>query len=212
MKKTLIVLGLVAAFNVYADITGYLQLDNFASDGVTIGTGGNPANGPIGAFIGSDYTASLYWANGTITDTNTFLSLATLSLDADTQFYGDTGFAPDHWGGSDGAGLFEVEVALEVATRFVTVQARVWYNGGGLFTSFDQAANAGQNVSWSNLIPASLGVPPLWPPEPIEMNSFVVTVVPEPSTFALAGLGSAGIMLFRRHIQSKRFRMNARPF
>ena len=88
MKKiTLIALSLVAASTLQAAVSGYLYFDNVYFDPdvlMTIGVGGNPADGAIGAYLGSDYTASLYWANGTISDTNMFVSSATLDSAVNT--------------------------------------------------------------------------------------------------------------------------------
>ena len=81
--------------------------------------------------------------------------------------------------------------------RSVTVQVRAWYNGGGVYTSYDQALAAGQNVGES--IPVSLTLA-ITGPEPY-MNGllpFTVGLAPEPSSFVLLGLGSLALLHFAR--------------
>jgi hypothetical protein len=164
----------------------------------------NPADGLGGAYVGSDYTASAYYLNGIVTDQAVFdNSNPILFAPADTLFFGATGFAPAHGPSSDEAGLFN-HVGPATLPTFgegpgnVTVQVRAWYNGGGLYTSYDQALAAGQNVGES--IPVSLllsfGASP-----PEYMNGllpFTVGIAPEPSTFALFSLGSLALWQFAR--------------
>src|SRR5438477_645333 len=84
-------------------ITGYSQgilvFDNVDLNPVplvsinTLPGASNPVNGPAGAYIGSDYTASLYYLNGVVTDQAVFDgSNPILFASADTPFLGVTGF------------------------------------------------------------------------------------------------------------------------
>jgi len=88
-----------------------------------------------------------------------------------------------------------------------TMQIRVWNNLGGTITTWAQAEALwlsgtnptyaiGKSALWNlNLIGGDFNSPPL----PYGAESFnVFTSVPEPSTFVLAGLGAAGLLIFRR--------------
>jgi len=70
----------------------------------------------------------------------------------------------------------------------------------GAFSSYAQAtgngAPAGQ-VSFSNPL-GGVGAPPSTTPQLSSMPALIMSQVPEPSTFALAGLGAAALLIFRR--------------
>lgn len=70
----------------------------------------------------------------------------------------------------------------------------------GTATSFDAAYTAGAQTDFSDKI---ANITPAVSPAPPTSVSFasgltMTTVVPEPSTFALAGLGAAALLIFRR--------------
>src|SRR5882757_9840518 len=68
----------------------------------------NPADGPGGAYVGADYTASLYFLNGIVTNQAVFdSSNPILSAAFDTPFAGVTGLGADHGPTVDFAGLFD---------------------------------------------------------------------------------------------------------
>src|SRR5882724_3547046 len=113
----------------------------------------NPADGPGGAYVGADYTASLFFLNGIVPNQAVFdSSNPILFAPANTLFAGATGLSPNHGPFLDGAGLFAADqVYLSAATgQTVTVQVRAWYNGGGVYTSYAQAMAAGQNIGEAN--------------------------------------------------------------
>jgi hypothetical protein len=160
----------------------------------------NSTNGPAGAYLGSDYTASLYYLNATITDKTMFDSMnPILFASADTLFGGATGLPPNHDPNIDGAGLFDnSDVFLYNATTiYVTVQVRAWYNDGGAYTSYDQALAAGQNVGESNPVPIQLAVGLAAPAALDGLLPFTVGV-PEPSSNSLIGFGTLVLWLVRR--------------
>jgi hypothetical protein len=160
----------------------------------------NPANGQAGDYLGSDYTASLFFLNGTITDQTVFDdSNPILFSEADTQFLGVTGTPPDHGPNIDFAGYFGRGVYLSAASSFyVTIQVRAWYNGGGIYTSYAQALAAGQNVGESNPVAIFLAQG-LAQPTPLDgLLPFTVGIVPEPSTLALFGWSGFSLWFFRR--------------
>ncbi len=161
----------------------------------------NPDDGPAGACLGADYTASLYFLNGTIPNQAVFdSSNPILFAPANTGFLGVTGVSPDHGPEVDGAGIFgPFDVYLSAATsQNVTVQVRAWYNGGGSYTSYDQALAAGQNVGKSNPVPLRLAIGLEVLPNLDGLMPFTVGVVPEPSLCALLGLGGLVWLKFRQ--------------
>jgi len=159
----------------------------------------NPANGPSGAYVGSDYTASLYYLNGTTTDPALFdNNNPILFPSANTIFYGTTGFAPGHGPSSDGAGLFEGGLVTLPTTGQITIEVRAWYNGGGLYTSYEQSLAAGQNVGESIPVPVLLGIGTQSVPPLDGLLPFTVGIVPEPSSFLLVGLGGLALLKFAR--------------
>src|SRR5260221_6261134 len=143
-------LSLLAPF--CANGQGSFEFDNFSASPsnpafVTINTGPgtfNPADGPAGALVGSNYTASPYYLEGTVTDQALFdSSNPILFASGNTLFFGTTAR-----NGSDGAGLFSGFVTLPT-TGTVTVQVRAWYNGGCLLTSYFPGPAAGTNLGQS---------------------------------------------------------------
>lgn len=160
----------------------------------------NPADGPGGAYVGSNYTASLFFLNGIVTNQMVFDSRGPmLFVPADTHFYGLTGGSPT---GYQPAGSFFGDVVdLSAASgQVVTVQVRAWYNGGGLYASYFDALAAGQNVGESNPVLVYLALGTESPPFLDGLNSFAVGI-PEPSLFdflVLCGSVLLGIRLAHR--------------
>jgi len=85
-------------------------------------------------------------------------------------------------------------------------QARAWFSEGGTITDWATALqhfNAGDplmQIGWTPILAsAPLGGGPTLTPNASGWNSFsLIQNVPEPTTLALAGLGAAGLLLFRR--------------
>jgi hypothetical protein len=92
-------------------------------------------------------------------------------------------------------------VAGVAAGQVATFQVRAWRLSDGATYAAAAAAPGGQ-VGTSALFTQSLGgsptgAPPITPPKLTNLQSFSLTVVPEPSVIALAVLG-AGALFFRR--------------
>jgi hypothetical protein len=128
-----------------------------------------------GQNIGAEFTTVLWW--GTSDDFSTFQPLESSSV----AYYGATGGDPS----SDGAGLFDggtIEIPGQEGTVYVRQQI-IGQDGAaqGLGSIFQIALATGAT-----------------PPKTIPSEAVVVTIVPEPTSFALAGLGAAALMIFRR--------------
>jgi hypothetical protein len=92
-------------------------------------------------------------------------------------------------------------VAADAAVA--TIALRVWDNQGGTITSWDQAVTASAAHGESPLFNLNaIGGQANPAPALVGLQSFNITggspVIPEPSTFALAGLGAAALLIFRR--------------
>lgn len=77
-----------------------------------------------------------------------------------------------------------------------TFQVRAWNNAGGTITTWNDALVRGKSELFTV---AGLGDGILTLPANMEnFRSFNIYTVPEPSTFVLAGLGAASLLIFRR--------------
>jgi len=202
MKRLLLTLAVVTVSAVTGYSQGQVTFGNVASgNGVSINPNpafAAPGQGAAGAFIGANYSVQLLWApQGTYANTAAFLAAA-IGNSGPVAFYGATGGGP----ATDGAGLFDGGVVPTPAGTSMpagayTMAARAWFNGG-TFTTFNAALNAGGNTGYSELFNISAVVFPATPQTTTFAPFTVGAVVPEPSTFALAGLGAAALLLFRR--------------
>jgi len=77
-----------------------------------------------------------------------------------------------------------------------TFQVRAWDNVGGTITSWDLATIRGKSDLFT-VGPLGDGGLAL-PADMANFRSFNIYAVPEPATFALAGLGAAALLIFRR--------------
>ena len=174
---------------------GYFYFDNI--DGttpggpVTISTAPgtfNPVGGPPGADIGSNYTASLFWLDCTVTNHDVFdASNPNLYAHVDTRVYGTTSTDGLGW-----AGFFLAdEIFLPGPTGMViTAQIRAWYNGNGVYSNYFQAQAAGQNVGESNPVKVYLEVPLTAGTTMDGLQLFSVGVIPLGLQIAASGLGA----------------------
>jgi hypothetical protein len=102
-----------------------------------------------------------------------------------------------HTGASAGQ-IVQIMATLSGQTAEVTVQGVVWDNSSGLYPTWAQASAAWLNgllagaVDEPQTIAISLGG------GTYVMGSFNLYLIPEPSTVALAGLGTAALLVSRR--------------
>jgi len=201
MKKLLLLTGLCVATVASTFAQGYLNANYFGSGatiGVTVASPSNPGNQSAGWYCGSDYTVQIWAAAGTSQAEGSLAGTAIV-----TTFLGGATSAS---GGpsSDGAGLFGAGAQdTGIAIGPITIQLRAWYSGGGA-TTYAQALSAGVNTGKSalyNITTVANSDPTIKSLDDIGVQGFSVSgaaVVPEPSTFALAGLGAAALLIFRR--------------
>lgn len=161
----------------------------FGPSPVTIASSGAPGQGAIGAYLGADYTASLYYLPGTGYTGATFDSSDPISFPAaDTPFFGVTGFPTGSFT-APRPGLFDAGTVTLPLTGTATIQVRVWYNVGA--TSFEDAKSKGFNVGESNPLTLDLLEYPFVPEKLNDAGPgiipFSVQPVPEPSVAVFAG-------------------------
>jgi len=141
-----------------------------------------------GTAVGDTYRADLYWALGTVTDPNSLQSAGFLTT------FG-TGASAGYFFG----GVLGIPGTAATGGQVITVQIRAWRLSDGaswLAASTPLGAQHGQG----NLFQVTTGGGTTPPPFFTAATGFnlVTNPVPEPSTFVLAGLGVASLLLFRR--------------
>lgn len=203
MLLTMVLVGLTASVFAQGTIVYYNRVTGGASALVygpesdpTISKTGNTAAGfPEGTqtygglpLAGTGFTASL-WAGAA----GTVMDALTLVPDSFKDFR-TGGFAGAI---NNSGGVIAIPGVGEGASA--ALQLRVWDNLGGTITSWQAAVDAGVLLGWSPVFdsPALGGLAP--PPNMTGLESFnLYTVIPEPSTFVLAGLAAASLLIFRR--------------
>lgn len=140
------------------------------------------------ALDGGGYKADLYWALGTVTDPG-----ALASAGFSTSF--GTGASAGYFFG----GVLGIPGTAAAGGQLITVQVRAWrLSDGATWLAASQAA--GGQFGSGNLIQVTTGGGTTPPPFMVGLTPFNLTgtIIPEPSTFVLAGLGVASLLLFRR--------------
>jgi hypothetical protein len=218
MKKTLLTFAVsVCAISVFAQGTVNFNNRNTAAGlfvpiygpnpGVNLGGESKTGNSSIalpagtqtyaGALLtGSGYLAQLFAAPGA----GAAESALVASANSITTF---------RTGTSSGAfaGVTAVLANVLPDAAVATLQVRAWDNTSGLYPTWALA-----EAAWLAQTPnVAIGKSPLFdlnaiggnlntPPLPVGMQSFNIymNTIPEPSTFVLAGLGAASLLIFRR--------------
>jgi hypothetical protein len=200
MKKTILLVGIaMASLSTFAQ--GYINFSWFGngSQGVQIGSPSNPASQQPGWYVAGDYSVEAYMAFGTGQAEGSLTPIASTK----TVFIGDATSSAAGTPQSNGSGLIQGPITdTGLATGDATIQVRAWYSGSGA-TSYEAALAQGLNTGKSTLYTINLRAqtdPTVQTLDAIGFNPFTVSasVVPEPSTFALAGLGAAAMLIFRR--------------
>ncbi len=187
MKKTavLALLGIAAATSAYGQ--GAIAFDNSQPVGgpyyPVLWDAGTPVVGGSGVKSTQGVTVTLWYAEGNITDQNL--------LSAGPQVSWNSGLE-----GINYFGYYTVVANLPTwaANDVFTFQLRA--SGNSTYGPVDTALS--RNALWTeqaNIGPdTSPGISTSYP----KLGLTVSTVIPEPSTFALAGLGAAALLIFRR--------------
>jgi len=185
MKKSLLTvalaLGVVGAYG-----QGSIQFNNFTSGSVTA---------PAGKFPGVPFEVSVYWVSGTFAGTAAQLISGGTYQDISAPMFGAGPLLENDQ--NNGAGFFDGGVVsiTGAATAGTYSFVVVAYSGAGTYSA--ALANPLSYVGNSSVFQVNL-VTGATPPGTISLPTFQVNPVPEPSTFALAGLGLAGLLIFRR--------------
>lgn len=172
------------AGNAYAIVVG--NRSNDTPTGTQVYTGA--------LLTGSGYVAQLFGANGAGVDAGSLVA----ATSAATTFRTGTG-----------AGVVAATTAvfgnIPLDAAVGTFQLRVWDNTSGLYADWASASVAWQaGLIAAGMSPTvninAIGGQANTPPYLAGLQSFNIYMipVPEPSTFVLAGLGAAGLLIFRR--------------
>jgi hypothetical protein len=172
-------------------------------------TGNTAQNLPAGAqtytgaaLTGSAWTAGLWAISGSTLPVGPFTTYGVPVTDTFQAALGTTTFRTGTSAGS---------VALVTSTLpfdggagvNAVIQMRVWPTSFGSWANAVAAFNLGDPLALLGASPAYVlnniggGVPPVAPPG-VNNVSFSLVAAPEPSSFALAGLGMASLLIFRR--------------
>jgi hypothetical protein len=201
MKKLLLTLAVVAtaALTVYGQGRVIFNNQSGGNRPVTVdalnqgASGGNP-----GQFVGANYSVQLVWAPQGVYGSVAAFEAAITGVGPVLSFFGATGGSPT----TDGAGLFDGGSTPNPAGTSMpggtyTMAARAWFNNGQ-FGSLAAARTGGMNTGYSQFFDIAATVAPAPANITTGFGAFTVGVVPEPSTFVLAGLGALSLLLFRR--------------
>ena len=150
--------------------------------------------------IGYLFSTDLSWVGTSSLNDTTFLAASSPGPQADfgRSFLAGTG------DDADGAGFFgdgNTTITMPATSdgEHIAVQLIAWYDPTGS-TTFSQAYYGGFNVGWSSIMNLRLasGADPALTEADGFLGFTVHPNIPEPSTFALAGLGAAALLIFHR--------------
>ena len=161
---------------------------------------GTPAGSTVysgGLLTGTGYTFAIYAGPSSAADSGALSLLVSTTFRTTTA----TGLPKGLVTGAT------VSVPGVTAGNSAKFQIRAWDNAGGTLTSWalaTQAVGGSPAVGFSSVVTSAAlgGIDSLGNivanPSTIGWTSFNIYAVPEPSTFVLAGLGAAGLLIFRR--------------
>lgn len=167
-----------------------------------IGTGVGGTNGAIYMSQGVKFDGLVNNLGVTVSggmDAGSLQAVGIGTFKANTDPKGYTGFD---------AGVFQlgaagaaINIPGVAAGGIATIRLQIWFDGAasaGLFPNYAAAVAAGGLAREVTFL-QNTGNPPLTPPGPLNgMPDVILSNVPEPSTLALAGLGIASLLVFRR--------------
>jgi len=208
MKKSLLMFGAVLASAACVMAQGTVNFSTRVS-GIVVGhiylgapgetnkTGNTAAELPqggqtyLGAVLtGSGFSAQLFYAAGTNRLEGSLVpAVASLTV-----------FRTGATLGGTPVPSFQILPGTSVGGE-ATLQVRAWDNVGGTLLTWDAAVAQGAHAYGKSELFNVLGLADASNPAAPDMTgfrSFNITIVPEPSTFLLGGLGAAALLIFRR--------------
>jgi len=154
-------------------------------------TGSTVYGGPL--LQGTGYTFALYAGVAGLSDPNQLTLITTVTFRTATSATA----LP--------AGLIQTVVDVPIpgvaAGSIATLQVRAWANNGGSATFDTAVTKATSALFQSGPLGGTSPGGPVLTPDMAGWSSFSLATIPEPSTFALAGMGAAALMIFRRRKQ-----------
>jgi len=189
MKKLFLSTLLSSGIAASAFAQGFVALDNTANTDQSPSALSNGLfwlnNGAAIVKMSGDFNAAFYGG----TDQANLSLIATFS-GAGAAGSGFSGAGT--WGDPNGQG-WAIPGSTVSGTAFMRVEA--W---DGSATSYALALAGGAHTAQSIVFSNPMKALPDAPPNLTGMPAVVLSAVPEPSTFALAGLGAAALLIFRR--------------
>lgn len=197
MKRMLVATSLLAVSAVTLFGQGRVLFNNITSgNAITV-----ISFGPT-VYAGGNYSIQLLWAPQASYGNSAAFFAAVIGSSPAVSFFGTTGGSP----GTDGAGLFDGGTVpnpsgTSMPPAAYTMMARAWFNGGQ-FPTYAAAQASGANIG----ISAFFNIAATAPGNPANTTIFpsFQIGIPEPSTFAIAALGAAGLLLIRRRKLSRK--------
>ena len=190
MKK-LLSTGLLVGLAAGAFAQSQINLDNLANANTspTATTGGlfffdaDGSQGPLAPILANaDFNVSFYGGSDAA-------SLVLLRTFAGATATGGNGFGPGTF--TDPLG---VAATIPGATTTAFFRIDAWTGTAADYNATSGILLKGTSGVFSNPVAG----PPSTPPDFVNMPATVLNPIPEPSTFALAGLGAAALLIFRR--------------
>ena len=200
MRKTIVTIIAASGLALGTFAQGTIDLSNQASGGFVLQTGGVNYGGPLTIEVWVLPNGSMDGTiSGDLASANTMHSAV---LGASTFGAPDATVSGSTLSGGDGifnlgpVALPHVALGANASMAWVMFSGSQWGQAGGL-----EGVVIFNNPTGGNGSPAALPAEPTgWDAAPLNDANLQLSVVPvpEPATFALAGLGAAAMLIFRR--------------